>query len=340
VPALDKLIFRAAGDKDALITAYKAGDYDHVEDFTIGDFPKFAGIPSNEVLSSAQFFYEHLEFNQRPQAPNAKANGGKSIFADQNVRKAFFESFDRCTAITTILGKDCNDPAVRTNVLTVPLDPAWDANAVFPAYNGAQGLSDMEAAGFKLNGGKLDYPGTTTQVSINVSSTVGNALRNAFMQRMTADWATNLHIKATFAGDPKIFSSFADGGLLYTGNFDVALFAFQTTGDIDQLTSNFQSDQIPSATLQTPENYQGVQNPQIDALLKQQRGELNVTTRIGEGKQIYDLIASNYYSEPLYIRPNISLTKTTLINYFPHPTQAGNEWNIGDWGQGAKATVR
>ena len=43
------------------------------------------------------------------------------------------------------------------------------------------------------------------------------------------------------------------------------------------------------------------------------------------------VVTNQFYFEPLNIRADIVLTKTTLGNYFSHPAAVGNLWNIADW---------
>src|SRR5262249_11933457 len=132
---LSKIIFKSSGTKDTLIQGFKSGDYDKAEDFLDADRPKFADLPSNQVIITPSFTYQHLEFNQRDVAPSAKDNGGKAPFADPMARKAFIESFNRNAAIQGILGLDPNDKSVKTNEFTSPIDPSYDANAPYPAFS-------------------------------------------------------------------------------------------------------------------------------------------------------------------------------------------------------------
>jgi len=332
-PAPDKVIFQKSGDKDSMIQAFLGGDLDKMEDLTVADLSKLSSLTAKELYVTQQFSYEHLEFNQRPEAPSAKANGGKSLFADANVRKAFIEGFDRCNAITTVLGVDCNNAGIKTNEVTVPLDPAYDTAAPFPTYNPTDAASLLAAAGFtKDSSGNLLYPGTKTKVSININSTVGNPVRNSFMQLMQSDYKKNLGVTLNIVADANIFHSWDDNGTLYHGTFDIALFAFVTNGDCDSNTAEVQGDQIPNATLKTGQNYTGIQDSKIDTLLASQRGDTNFDSRVTTCKQMYDELAAQNFFEPLYIRANVSAAKETMQNYYPHPTLAGNQWNMADWG--------
>ncbi len=332
-PVADKLIFQAAGSKDALIQAYKAGGtYQQVEDFTFADTPKFSGINPNEVIQTAAYEYEHLEFDQRGSAPNAKLNGGTSIFADQNVRKAFIEGFNKCRILTGILGVACNDPAYQTDEFTVPLDPSFDPNTHLPAFNATQAAADLTAAGYPVNGGVRMMKDGKTPMVINVATTSNNLVRNSTLALIQQDWATNLNITVTLTESTKsLFSSYADGGLLSTGTFDVALFAFSTSDDGDSLTCCIFSGSIPSKTNQGGQNYSGINDPNLDSQLAAARVELNTTTRIGDYKQIFQEITNQYEFYPLYVRPNIALVSTTLGNYSQNPVAVGNTWNIADW---------
>jgi ABC-type transport system substrate-binding protein len=221
----------------------------------------------------------------------------------------------------------------------VPLDPSYDTNAPFPAFNAADAASLMDTAGYKVDAaGFRTYPGTTKEVSFNVITRGPNAVRTSFLQLIQHDWQTNLKVHVTFSNDPLIFKPWDANGTLYHGTFDVALFAFVTNGDCDSNTGGTQSDQIPSATQKTLQNYTGIKDPTIDSLLAKQRGDTNFTTRVATCKQLYDQLAAQNYFEPLYIRANVTAAKTTMQNYYPHPTLAGNQWNLADWGTTKKSS--
>lgn len=333
-PVLSKLIYKIATNKDVLIQSYKNGEYDHVEDFTQADTLKFSDLPPAQVVTSPAVSFEHLEFNERPQAPNAAGNGGKSIFATEAVRKAFIEAFNRCGAITGILGVDCNAPSIKTNEFTAPPDPSYDPNAPVASFNVPDANALLDQAGFTRDAKNIrTYPGTKTEVTIQLATTAGNSVRESFLQLIKQQVSANLGVNVNYnlykAG--KFFTNFGNGGILATGNYDVALFAFSTFAEGDQATGNFDPNSIPSATQNAGQNYMGINDPQILQYLTQGRTTIPQDQRIAIYKQMYDYIAQHSYVYPLYIRADITLTQTTLGNYKQNPVQEGNMWNVSDW---------
>jgi peptide/nickel transport system substrate-binding protein len=328
---VDKLIVKAAGQKDVLIQSYKAGgNYDIAQDFTLADNPKFAGIPNDQIVESAALQFEHLEFNQRSTAANAANNGGKSIFADANVRKAFIEAFDNCAAFQALLGPNCKDPSVYTTEVTSPVDGSYDANAPIAKYNPSDAGALLDAAGYKLVDGKRTFSDGKTPLSVNIVTTVGNILRASYEQ-LFSNALSVVGVTVNVTQDKNIFAGWAGNSPLARGTFDIALFTFVQPSDDDSLTGTVSSTQIPSATNQAGQNYSGVNDPKIDQLLAQGRSTLDPAQR----KQIYhDLlfyVAQQSMFFPLYARPNIVLVDPKVGNFKNNPTSAGFTWNTPDY---------
>src|SRR5262249_15849156 len=146
-----------------------------------------------------------------------------------------------------ILGLDPNDPSIKTNEFTSPIDPSYDANAPYPAFSLTQAAKDWDAAGFKADSkGIRTYPGTSTEVNLTITPARGSPIHDSFMQ-LSANDLGNVGITLPINRSSLIFSPFAQGGLLRTGNFDVALFASSTSGDGESNTPSFDPNNIPSA---------------------------------------------------------------------------------------------
>jgi peptide/nickel transport system substrate-binding protein len=332
-PALSKVVFKSTGDVNTLIEGYKAGQFDHAEDFTIASVPSFNGIPADEQITSPQDSYEHFDFNERSVAPSANfSNDGNSIFGGPNgklVRKAFIESFDLCGAFVTILGdSNCHDPNLYTAENVAPPDLAYDPSVTLPSYNVKQAQADLAAAGYP--GGKNSKG---KQVQVTLVTTTGNAVRNAFIDLASQEWTKNLGVIVNIAQYKAgtLFTLYSKNGTLATGNYDIALFAYVNGADDDGATGTFQSDQIPGPKNDGGGNYMGVSDPKIDQYLKTGRTSLDDAVRKQTYHDLFAYIASQYINFPLYIRADYTLTKTTLGNYKQNPTSAGNEWNLNDW---------
>jgi len=332
-PALDQLIFSQAGSKDAEIQGFKAGgQYDQADDFTVADLPKFNDIDPSQVIQSPAYEFEHFELDQRPESPNAKLNGGASIFADKAVRQAFIEGFNKCAIITGILGQACDNPTYTTNEITAPIDPAYDPSVKLPAFDPKKAAADLDAAGYKLDaGGKRTFKDGKTEITLRVVTTRGNLVRNSTLALLQQQWQSNLGVTLNIVEDPAIFDSFDNGGFLATGNFDVALFAFSSAANADGLTGLITSTAIPSKTNKAGQNYSGINDPSFTTSLDQARQESDPVKALAEYHDIYAKVTEDSDMFPLYARPNISLVDSAVGNYKQHPASSGNMWNIGEW---------
>lgn len=306
-PYLDKLIFKSTGDKDVMIQSFKTGTFDKVEDMTVADLPKLAGLPTNQVVSAPQISMEHFEFNQRADAPNAATNDGASIFADANVRKAFVESFNRCAALVAIIGESCDQPNVVTNELTAP--PAFDytANTPWPAYNVSDAAALMDAAGYKLVNGKRTYKDGKTPIVLNLASTTGNPVRSSFQALAAQAWSSALNITVNVSNfkSGTLFGVFNKGGILSNSKYDISMFAYTFGPDpginFDGLVG---PNTIPSVDNAGGGNYSGVNDPKINDFLTQGDKELDFAKRAKIYKDMQTYIASQFDFYPLYIRPD------------------------------------
>ena len=319
---LDKLIFKGYQSKDALIAGFQAGETDHAEDFTVGDLQKLSNVSGLQV--TAQAGYEHLDLNL-----------SKPYLQDVNVRKAIFQAIDRCQIITSLIQSQCS--ALSLNDLE-PGTPDHDPNIRGFAYSTSAAQADMKASGWDCSKApaapctKDGQPFPTLQLV----TTSGNALRQNTIQVIQQDLAKvgipvnidgNLYPAGTFFGD------YASGGILATGKFDLAEYAYVLTLDSDgNLYGSYHSSQIPTAANPAGSNYQHLSDPRLDQMLQSGRTTLNAAARSQIYKNIQEyMIDQQAYQVPLYIRPDIVLTDSLVGNYFSNGTSLGDEWNVGEW---------
>jgi len=324
-PFLDRVVFKAYASKDALIEGVKAGETDISQDYTVDDLNKFGGLPTNvKVLVSPAIEYEHLDFNM-----------GNAIFqgnAGLHIRKAIVESIDRCVIINDVL-KQSNCQKYLANTIEPP--PAIDAaNVAPPAYNLSAAKADMQAAGYtqQPDGTWKDASGKPFP-TLQFVTTSGNTTRADNAQIIQQDLKTlGINLALNFYPAGKLFSDYASGGILATGRYDLAEFAYSDSPDPDGEFGIYDSSQIPTAQDPTGTNYQRINNPQIDKDLEQGRHTINLNTRIQYYKDLQNIvIAQQVYTLPLYIRPDISTVASAVHNYVPSPSSAGNDWNMADW---------
>jgi ABC-type transport system substrate-binding protein len=168
-----------------------------------------------------------LGFNQRGEAPSARANGGVSIFSDIRVRMALTQAFDRCAARRAEFGvRTCTDPTYHTDELTALPAPDYDPTFALPAYNPTAAAVLLNQAGFPVVAGVRRFKDGTTPLLLLISLSGGNAPYVGMVHRLHQDYARNLHITVQIE---QPLGQLNDKGV--TGAFDIGpLFEGQVPG--------------------------------------------------------------------------------------------------------------
>ncbi len=315
---LDKLIFKGYQSKDTLIAGYQAGETDFATDFTEGDLQKLNGLPGLKITPIIET--EHIDFNL--QTP---------VLQDVNVRKAIAQAINRCQIIQSILHEQCNK--VSTNSLTPPPSPFYDASAPGYDFSVSAAKADLQAAGWDCSSNPCKKNGQPFP-TLRLGTTSGNQVRADSIQIIKQDLEA-VGIPVTTDGQlypaTTYFADFASGGILATGKYDLAEFAYEYSLDGYGSFAYFQSTQIPSAKNPSGGNYERVNDPKIDNYIDQALATVDQQQNANIYKQLVRYAIQQMYELPLYIRANINLVDNKIGNFFANPTASGNEWNVGDW---------
>jgi class 3 adenylate cyclase/ABC-type transport system substrate-binding protein len=297
------------------------------------DLGRLGGIPKAEVVTSPLPNWLEIGFNQRAEAPNAQANGGVSIFADKNVRKAFVEAFDRCAAVRAQLGAvNCSDPNLFTNEPTTSPALDYDPSITLPGYNPADAARLMDQAGYPVvDGIRRDKDGKTP-LHVTIDTSVGGAQASVVARRMQQDYSRSLKIAVTLVLKGDLFVS----GAATQGTFDIGLYtetgAPDTTFNVaDTILCCTVAKGIPSAQHPDGGDILGIVDPLVD-----QQTQLGARTPdSAQSANVYREMqrywAQQFYAEPVFIEANVELVKPTLCNFKAFPQFTGNLWNMADW---------
>jgi ABC-type transport system substrate-binding protein len=318
---------------DTLIADYRQDTADLVDWLGPLDLRRLGGIPKAQVITNPVVQFLDIGFNQRVVAPNAQANGGVSIFSSPNIRKAFVEAFDRCTAVRAQLGTGtCTDPNLFTNELSVPTAPDYDPTITLPGYNPTDAARLMDQAGYPVVDGVRRYKDGKTPIHLAIDMSPGASEAALILTRMQQDYSRNLKIAVTLVPSPGFLHLH---GRRMTGNFDIYLVADQGSPDpvfnLPTILGTADIADIPSAQIPTGSNVLGI----IDPLMVQQMQLGNETVDSYQRDSVYrELqrhVAQQFYVEPVFIVANVSLVKPTLCNFKASPQAGSNLWNMADW---------
>jgi peptide/nickel transport system substrate-binding protein len=351
-PALDQITFlAAAGDfqgivpfcqlESDMITRYRQGGLDEVDQLQSTDLPQLGGIPTHQVITSPDEALQALAFNQRSVAPNAQANGGTSIFADNTVRQAFVEALDRCAAVRAVLGSlNCQNPNLVTDELTGPPATDYDPTFHLPTYNPTDAAALMERAGYPVVDGIRRYKDGQTPVQLKLVISDLSSELSKLALLMQQEYARNLgigvtivHIKPSDAGI--LGAPYYQGGILATGAFDLLLpatgYSPDPLGRVLAEGGGWNSAGIPSAQNPYGYNWYGLNDAQVIAQAERASETLDGPQRAAVYQALQRYIAGLLDIVPLYLDADISLVKPTLCNFKKWPDSGLNFWNMADW---------
>jgi ABC-type transport system substrate-binding protein/class 3 adenylate cyclase len=320
---------------EALIAGYRSGAFTLVDSLETSNLKQLRDLPKAQVVTVPIPSFLILGFNQQGVAPNARANGGVSIFTNRTVRQAFTEAFDRCAAVRALLGVvTCNDPNLFTDELVNVSFPDYDPTFHLPGFNPAGAAALLDKEGYRVVNGVRRYKDGTTPMRLRVVLSNGASIAPTLAAAMVRDWSRHLDVDASVTVDPDFFAG-ARNGTRSLGNYDVLMFFNNTAPDpVDYLTGQFgpfDAQDIPSPQDPFGGNMLGIIDPYV-----QQQDQLGAKViDAGQRAAVYQALdryfAQQYYMEVVVTQANAALVKPTLCNWKESPLAGDSLWNSADW---------
>jgi ABC-type transport system substrate-binding protein len=320
-----------------MIAAAAARQTDVTTDYTSADLPVLQSHKSAyTVRTDPSFTFEHLEFNVDP-----KYQGKDNPLSNANVRIALALALDKLELIRSALSVSAAyakqieawKPLVDTPQLVQPfadrqLQGQWDpiANKFITDTGHGQALADAK----KLLAGTPYKNG----FNLDLYTTSGNPVRQAQEAVVAKSWSNlNVNVTPNYVPSSQMFSSFNQGGILYHGAFQVAMFAYTGAPDPDQLKLNLASkyiDREQTVHSNTNSNHSGVHDSLFDRDFNLGAHSINSKVRQSNYTAIQVELNKQAYWVGLFYRPNVSTNDGHVSGFSNNPTGAP-EWNIYNW---------
>ncbi len=136
-----------------------------------------------------------------------------------------------------------------------------------------------------------------------------------------------------------LFGTFEDGGVLRTGDYELALIAWIANPDPSEKTAIYSSDAIPPRG----QNVTRIRNAELTRLLKAGATETDERRRIEIYRRVSEILVEEAPTIPLFWYTAIDAVTDRLKNFRPNPTQSCDTWNAVEWeleprGGGASAS--
>ena len=321
-PHLDQVIFKIISGTAAELTAAKAGTIDFGLDYRLKFLQDLITESANgkiKVETIPESGAEKIDLNM---CDNAKtlcgATAKKSPYlADASVRHAILAGINRQQIIDTLAAGKTVIPQdswiyLGSEFIKTSDDPTTK-------YDPAAANKLLDDAGYKLSascdGGKTRAFKDGTCINLDIATTAGNKAREDAQPLIANDLQQiGIHVNTPYknvtAG--KLFGSFADGGVLYTHTFDMAMYTntLSSPAEPDNWYAGYHGDcggtctssvQIPSAANKGQgQDTTGENNANVDKWFDQARNSIDLSTRAALYKQIEVQLAKDLPEIPLY----------------------------------------
>jgi peptide/nickel transport system substrate-binding protein len=335
-PYLNQLIYQIYGDKASQINALKTGDADVGLDLIVNDLPATRAITDAETKISYPLQDELVMFNLGNNTTGcggqqwAQSCGKPTVFKDdQPLRQALSLATDKATLNKQLVGG-------KGKVMNGPLVPTFAPwyNTSLPAfrYDVAKAKKMLDADGWKMGSDGVRHKNGRA-LEFQISTTTGNPQRQAEEELLRHDWGqVGAKVNISNHQADELFPAFSEGGVLSTGQFDAALYAYVGAPDPDSWGSFAEVQQIPTAANPGAGNSGRWTDQKLNDLFIKGTDEVDPAKR----KQIYDQAQvewERYAGDiDLYQRPEVSVVSPSVGNYAPgSPQPAYDVWNAADW---------
>lgn len=228
-PKLDEVDFDIIPDRNTVVTQLQAHELDLWYPVGGAYLSRVQGLNGFTVQRQPAYLYNHLDFNlSRP------------VVKDPAVRLALKFAVDRATVRDKIghgVGNLQDQPAPKTA-------PYWDPKIAFTAFDVAKANSILDSAGWKRGAdGIRQKAGVKLSLDVATSSGTPDADQQIEMIRQ---WWKQIGAEMTVKHYPSslMFAPYADGGVVYRGNWDVIFFSW-SNDPLGDMSFVYACDQIP-----------------------------------------------------------------------------------------------
>jgi peptide/nickel transport system substrate-binding protein len=298
-PKLRKVIYRIIPDDNTLMTQLQTGELD-LWDLVNGTFLSRAkALPGKGNATRLSPYMSGIYFNTtHPQV------------ADPAVRRALRVAADRATAFDKVFHRggtltESVVPQIARDYLALPLSP----------YDPAAAARMLDAAGWKVGPDGIRHKnGIALTLDIAVPS--GYQPSATLAAILNDDWkkigiGVTIHTWAT----PQFFATYAAGGILQTGKFDVALFS-QSLGP---LFANVNGVYDCAGVPPNGANADRYCNHAVDALNDRYLHSYDPAVQKAAAYQMQRLIDRDAPAIVLYERAFLAVYDDRLTGYHPNP---------------------
>jgi peptide/nickel transport system substrate-binding protein len=344
-PFLDGIDFHIEASRTAEVTAVQSGDIDMGIDMRLANIDK--------IIQMTQANPQKVNLQAIPDSGAEKidlnlcaGNGGKcganvkgSVYlADQTIRRAMLYGINRKGVVHAVT-HDKTDVAPDS---FMSLGAAWIQDPKVPTtpFDADKARKLLDDAGYKVDPACFNGQGRKfkdgTCIAVDFGTTSSDPARVDAQKLIAADLnAIGIHVNDPFKPNVDagtFFGTFADGGPLYTHQFDMAQYTntMSSPAEPDSYWSGYYSTQIPTAANDGQgQNDTGISNPDLDKALDAGRNSLKLSDRQAAYHTAQEILADQLPEIPLFRQVTVDSYSVKL-----HGVQDNDviwDFNTYDW---------
>jgi peptide/nickel transport system substrate-binding protein len=304
------LIFKVVPDENAAFVQLKSGDIDIYQSAALTQYEQLKGLSDVTVFETASLTYEHIDFNNE-----------NPVLKDKAIRKAIAHAVNK-QEISEKIYKGLFKVAHSDQF---PLSYAYNPEVEkLNLFDPAKSKELLDAAGWKPGGDGIRSK-DGLRASLTIASTTGRKPRELTEQVLVSYLkAVGIELKIGNVPGPKLFGR--PDGLLYSGKYDLGLYAWTTSPDPNNLTL-WNSKQIPP----NGQNYTRFRNAEVDKLTEEGTRTVDKGKRADIYRRIQMIMAEELPMLTLLYWTTLDAVSNRLKGFRPNPTNSGNLWNCQEW---------
>lgn len=313
-PHLDEIVIVFIPDGNALLMRLESGQIMGIDNAPDALLAMAARLPQVRIYRNPALFNEHIDLNlEHP------------ILSDRRVRRALALAIDREEISDKIYGglwipaysDDHPDSPYHSEAGRRALahDPALARRLLREA-----GWVDRDSDGIRRRDGR--------RLELEITTTAGRESRERtqiVLQRQLAAVGIDLRIRNHHPN--VLFASYDENGLLKTGRFELALYAFLTSPDPSHKEGSYSQRFIPPRG----QNHSRIRHARLTELLARGGSELEFEARRAIYDKVAEILAEELPVIPLLWVTQLDAMPRSLRGYRPNPSQSGDTWNAAQW---------
>ena len=310
-PAFETLEFRVVPDDNSAFVQLKNGAIDIYQSVNLTQFRTLKQIHDVKVFETPSLLWEHLSFNTE-----------KVFFQDARVRRAIAHAINKNVIADKVYDGLWKPAWCDQN----PLSWAYDASLEEATpYDPAKAEALLDQAGW-LRGPDGVRVKDGKRFSVVFSTTAGKKNRET-AQLLIRHFLRQVGIEVQIENHPGV-SLFAawPSGVIKSGKFEMAMWAWDTGPDPDNLNTWHSARIPPKGSNQTR-----YKNPEVDRLLEAATRTFRQDERRAAYRKVSGILAKDLPNVPLLYWTVLDAVRERVDGFQPNPTSAGNLWNVYAW---------